>query len=245
MGASKRLAELILKALSSQERPTLYGDHLATANNDSESHTRFTMVRFGNVVGSSGSVIPKFRDQISKGGPLTVTHPEVTRYFMTIPEAAQLVIQASSMGAGGDVFVLDMGKPVKILDLATKLVHLSGYSIRSAANPTGDIIIEFMGLRPGEKLYEELLIGNNIHPTGHPKIMRSVEHALDWETLRNVLAQLERHMARNDLESVQDLLEEYVDGYAPGDAIVDWTHTISRSKATQEPPNVIPFSPNT
>src|SRR5690606_7692036 len=156
MGSTKRVAEMILQALSREQAPVLFGraDDVHHVNK-----TRFTMVRFGNVLGSSGSVIPRFYQQIRSGGPVTVTHPKITRYFMTIPEAAQLVIQAGSMGQGGDVFVLDMGQPVKIAELAEKLIHLSGMSVRSEKNPHGDIAIEFTGLRPGEKLYEELLIG--------------------------------------------------------------------------------------
>ncbi|MEK1939859.1 MAG: nucleoside-diphosphate sugar epimerase/dehydratase, partial [Pseudomonas sp.] len=167
MGSTKRLAEMVLQALSAEKQPLLLGAKAGVCAN----RTRFTMVRFGNVLGSSGSVIPLFREQIRRGGPVTVTHPAITRYFMTIPEAAQLVIQAGGMGQGGDVFVLDMGQPVKILDLAEKMIHLSGLSVASARNPQGDITIEFTGLRPGEKLYEELLIGDNVSSTSHPMIM--------------------------------------------------------------------------
>ncbi len=159
MGSTKRLAELALQALSREKAPVIFGDRSGVSR---VNKTRFTMVRFGNVLGSSGSVIPLFHKQIKSGGPLTVTHPKITRYFMTIPEAAQLVIQAGSMGLGGDVFVLDMGEPVKIVELAEKMIHLSGLSVRSDKNPHGDIAIEFTGLRPGEKLYEELLIGDNV-----------------------------------------------------------------------------------
>ncbi|MDG6404389.1 polysaccharide biosynthesis protein, partial [Pseudomonas quasicaspiana] len=161
-----------------------------TSNIHQVNKTRFIMVRFGNVLGSSGSVIPLFHKQIKSGGPLTVTHPKITRYFMTIPEAAQLVIQAGSMGMGGDVFVLDMGEPVKIVDLAEKMVHLSGLSIRSEKNPQGDISIEFTGLRPGEKLYEELLIGDNVVSTQHPMIMSANEDYLSWEKMKDYLDQL-------------------------------------------------------
>src|SRR5690606_11554957 len=154
------------------------------------NRTRFTMVRFGNVLGSSGSVVPRFRKQIQAGGPVTVTHPEITRFFMTIPEAALLVIQAGSMGLGGDVFVLDMGEPVKIRDLAEKMIVLSGLTVKTPERPDGDIAIEYVGLRPGEKLYEELLIGGDVLPTQHPRIMRANENRIEWEALKKVLADL-------------------------------------------------------
>jgi FlaA1/EpsC-like NDP-sugar epimerase len=182
------------------------------------------MVRFGNVLGSSGSVIPLFHKQIKSGGPVTVTHPNITRYFMTIPEAAQLVIQAGSMGRGGEVFVLDMGEPVKIIDLAQKMIHLSGLSIRSEQNPQGDIGIEFTGLRPGEKLYEELLIGNNVVATRHPMIMSAHEDYLQWETLKNELNDLLRALDDADFDRVREILREAVSGYAPEGEIVDWVH---------------------
>src|SRR5690606_31907162 len=158
MGGTKRLAELVLQALAVEVAPRLYG---SLSDECVPNRTRFTMVRFGNVLGSSGSVIPLFREQIRRGGPITVTHRQITRYFMTIPEAAQLVIQAGSMGEGGDVFVLDMGEPVKIAELAEKMILLSGLSVRNDQNADGDIAVEYTGLRPGEKLYEELLIGDN------------------------------------------------------------------------------------
>ena len=221
MGSSKRLAELILQALSRESSPVLLGDsHKAPRINS----TRFTMVRFGNVLGSSGSVIPLFRQQIKAGGPLTVTHPNITRYFMTIPEAAQLVIQAGSMGQGGDVFVLDMGEPVKIVELAEKMIHLSGLSVRSERNPTGDIAIEFTGLRPGEKLYEELLIGDNVDATHHPMIMSAHEDHLAWEVLKERLQQLLAAVAADDYGRVRQLLRETVSGYSPDGDIVDWIH---------------------
>ena len=182
------------------------------------------MVRFGNVLGSSGSVIPLFREQIRRGGPVTVTHPNITRYFMTIPEAAQLVIQAGAMGQGGDVFVLDMGEPVRIAELAEKMVNLSGLSVRSEANPNGDIAIEFSGLRPGEKLYEELLIGDNVSPTAHPMIMRASEEHLSWEVLKIRLSELLDAVERDDYERVRQLLRETVSGYMPEGEIVDWIH---------------------
>jgi FlaA1/EpsC-like NDP-sugar epimerase len=186
--------------------------------------TRFIMVRFGNVLGSSGSVIPLFHKQIKSGGPITVTHPKITRYFMTIPEAAQLVIQAGSMGQGGDVFVLDMGEPVKIVELAEKMVHLSGLSIRSEKNPQGDIAIEFSGLRPGEKLYEELLIGDNVVATQHPMIMSAHEDYLSWELLKSQLTRLLAAVEEDDYTAVRQLLRETVSGYAPEGEIVDWIY---------------------
>ncbi|MCK3825992.1 MULTISPECIES: polysaccharide biosynthesis protein [Pseudomonas] len=227
MGSTKRLAELILQALSREENPQLHGDLTAvgTANK-----TRFTMVRFGNVLGSSGSVIPLFHKQIKSGGPLTVTHPKITRYFMTIPEAAQLVIQAGSMGLGGDVFVLDMGEPVKIVELAEKMINLSGLSVRSEKNPHGDISIEFSGLRPGEKLYEELLIGDNVAPTQHPMIMSASEDYLEWDVLKGVLRDLLSAIEVHDYPKVRQLLRETVSGYAPDGDIVDWVHQQRRMK---------------
>lgn len=181
MGASKRLAELILQALS------------LTSQN-----TRFSMVRFGNVLGSSGSVVPLFRQQIRQGGPVTVTHEEITRYFMTIPEAAQLVIQAGTMAKGGEVFVLDMGEPVRIIDLARAMIELSGLMVRDATNPDGDIEVEVTGLRDGEKLYEELLIGDNPEATEHSRIMKANEDFLPWEELALVIEQLQAAMDAND-----------------------------------------------
>lgn len=211
MGASKRFAELILQGMS-KEHPT---------------GTRFTMVRFGNVLGSSGSVVPLFREQIRKGGPVTVTDPEIIRYFMTIPEAAQLVIQAGAMGKGGDVFVLDMGEPVKIRDLAERLIHLSGLEVKDEQHPDGDIEIRYTGLRPGEKLYEELLIGDNVLPTEHPLIMRAQEQELDWETLQAFIKSFRTCVELNDQEKIRSLLLESVHGYAPQCGIEDlaYTHT--------------------
>ncbi|WP_438280331.1 polysaccharide biosynthesis protein [Pseudomonas alabamensis] len=221
MGSTKRLAEMTLQALSGETAPVLLGDphNVAQVNK-----TRFTMVRFGNVLGSSGSVIPLFHKQIKAGGPLSVTHPKITRYFMTIPEAAQLVIQAGSMGQGGDVFVLDMGKPVKIVELAEKMIHLSGFSVRCERNPTGDIAIEFTGLRPGEKLYEELLIGDNVEPTRHPMIMSANEDCLPWSVLKGRLEALLASVEANDYPQVRKLLRELVCGYAPEGEIVDWIY---------------------
>ncbi|MGX5219796.1 polysaccharide biosynthesis protein [Pseudomonas segetis] len=225
MGSTKRLAEMVLQALSQESAPVLFGD------NETVHHvnkTRFTMVRFGNVLGSSGSVIPRFHEQIRQGGPVTVTHPNITRYFMTIPEAAQLVIQAGAMGLGGDVFVLDMGHPVKIVDLAEKMVHLSGLSIRSEKNPHGDITIQYTGLRPGEKLYEELLIGDNVSPTEHPMIMRASEEHLAWDDFRQVLNELVSSVAADDYGRVRQLLRETVSGYKPDGEIVDFIYQQKR-----------------
>lgn len=221
MGASKRLAEMILQAFSREpsiENPAKSG---ATQIN----RTQFTMVRFGNVLGSSGSVIPRFREQILHGGPVTVTHPNITRYFMTIPEAAQLVIQAGSMGRGGDVFLLDMGEPVRILDLAKQMIHLSGVTVKDQDNPNGDIAIEFTGLRPGEKLYEELLIGADSEPTDHAMIMRAHEEYLPWEDLQLVINRLLERVEEDDYASVRKLLRETVQGYVPEKEIVDLVYT--------------------
>jgi FlaA1/EpsC-like NDP-sugar epimerase len=223
MGSTKRLAEMTLQALSRELEPALFNTTSPVLN-----RTRFTMVRFGNVLGSSGSVIPLFHKQIKSGGPITVTHPKITRYFMTIPEAAQLVIQAGSMGQGGDVFVLDMGEPVKITELAEKMIHLSGLSVRSEKKPLGDIAIEFTGLRPGEKLYEELLIGDNVDATQHPMIMSANEDYLSWNILKPRLVELLNAIESHDYIEVRKLLRETVSGYAPDGEIVDWTYQQKR-----------------
>ena len=207
MGASKRLAEMCLQALAAHA-----------------SGTRFCMVRFGNVLGSSGSVVPKFRQQIQEGGPITLTHPEVTRFFMTIPEAAQLVIQAGAMAKGGDVFVLDMGQSVKIMDLAQRMIELSGLSLRHEQNPDGDIEIEITGLRPGEKLYEELLIGDDPRPTLHPRIMKAHETFLAWEVFQTRLKALELALYANDVGVIRLMMQELVTGYNPETEIVDWVY---------------------
>ncbi|BDM24238.1 polysaccharide biosynthesis protein [Pseudomonas sp. LRP2-20] len=225
MGSTKRLAELILQALSREAAPVMYGDSSKISR---VNKTRFTMVRFGNVLGSSGSVIPLFHQQIKAGGPLTVTHPRITRYFMTIPEAAQLVVQAGAMGQGGDVFVLDMGEPVKIVELAEKMIHLSGLSVRGPGNPNGDIAIEFSGLRPGEKLYEELLIGDDVSPTVHPMIMTANEDFLPWDLLRERLGALLKAVAEDDFSRIRHLLRELVNGYSPEGEIVDWLYQQQR-----------------
>ncbi|MCY1268314.1 UDP-N-acetyl-alpha-D-glucosamine C6 dehydratase [compost metagenome] len=220
MGCSKRLAELVLQAFSREDCLASLRDGTRMVPN----LTRFTMVRFGNVMGSSGSVIPLFREQISKGGPLTVTHPKITRYFMTIPEAAQLVIQAGSMGKGGDVFVLDMGEPVQIAELARRMIQLSGLTIKDEKCPDGDIAIEFTGLRPGEKLYEELLIGDDITATEHPKILRANEESLPWPTLQALLNELDDALATQDIERARKLLRRGIKGYTPEGQIVDWLY---------------------
>ena len=213
MGASKRLAELVLQAMAAN-MPASHG----------QRSTCFSMVRFGNVLGSSGSVVPLFREQIRKGGPITLTHPEINRFFMTIPEAAQLVVQAGAMAEGGDVFVLDMGQPVRIYDLAQRMVQLSGLTLRDAAHPNGDIAIEVTGLRPGEKLYEELLIGNNPRPTQHQRIMKAHEDFLPWPELEPRLAELCEAVKCNDVPAIKAMLQVLVHGYQPADGVVDWVH---------------------
>lgn len=199
MGTTKRVAELILQAL-----------HHAGG-----SSTRFVMVRFGNVLGSSGSVVPVFREQIKHGGPVTVTDPRIIRYFMTIPEAAQLVIQAGAMGHGGDVFVLDMGEPVKILDMARKMINLSGLSVRDEDHPVGDIEVAFTGLRPGEKLYEELLIGDNVSPTNHSRIMRANEQTLALDVLKRLICNIKLACRDNNSDGLRTLLSEAVQEFSP------------------------------
>jgi FlaA1/EpsC-like NDP-sugar epimerase len=180
------------------------------------------MVRFGNVLDSSGSVVPLFRDQIRSGGPVTVTHPEVIRYFMTIPEAAQLVIQAGAMGTGGDVFVLDMGQPVRIADLARRMIHLMGLSVRDANTPNGDIEIKYTGLRTAEKLFEELIIGSNVMGTDHPRIMRAIEHSLPWSRVQELLDDLLIALANFDCQRALARLSDAVDEYAPNGMIEDY-----------------------
>jgi FlaA1/EpsC-like NDP-sugar epimerase len=198
MGASKRVCEQILQAKAKMG-----------------SQTRFSMVRFGNVLGSSGSVVPRFKDQIASGGPITLTHKDIIRYFMTIPEAAQLVIQAGSMAKGGEVFVLDMGKPVKIYDLACALINLSGLTVRDDDNPDGDIAIEEIGLRPGEKLFEELLIGENPMPTKHLRIRQAMEGHMPWQELSAAVDRLETYVHSGDRDAAVGLLRELVPEYQP------------------------------
>ncbi len=219
MGASKRLAELVLQGLASEP----------------DTRTRFCIVRFGNVLGSSGSVIPLFREQIAKGGPVTVTHPEVTRYFMTIPEAAQLVIQAGSIGSGGDVFVLDMGEPVRIIDLARKMIRLCGWTVRDVQNDvSGGVEIAFTGLRPGEKLYEELLIGDDVTGTEHPRIMRAVETMIPFSKLEFSLELMVKIAAEYDVGRMKRLLADLIDGYTPD---------MSASVSDAPPPMPTPIIP--
>lgn len=218
MGASKRLAEMVLQAL-------------AANSSNIKTQTKFSMVRFGNVLGSSGSVVPKFRQQIRDGGPITLTHAEITRYFMTIPEAAQLVIQAGAMSKGGDVFVLDMGESVKILNLAHRMIELSGLTVRDAHHPDGDIEIEITGLRPGEKLYEELLIGGNPKPTAHPRIMKAHEDFMPWAVLEERLETLQVSLGLNDVNAISVMMAKLVPGYTPGKEIVDWVHMEQEAEA--------------
>jgi len=214
MGATKRLSELILQALAASSRGTCYA-----------------MVRFGNVLGSSGSVVPLFRQQIRDGGPVTITHPDITRYFMTIPEAVQLVLQAGIMARGGEVFVLDMGKPVRVLDLARNMIELSGLTIRSADNPEGDIEIEIIGLRPGEKLFEELLIGDDPIATAHPRIMMANENCLPWRKLEPRLKHLAEMVERRDAVAVRALLIELVPEYSAG-ALTDWVSSAAAASGS-------------
>jgi len=227
MGATKRFAEQILQALSVKE-----------------PSTRFAMVRFGNVLGSSGSVVPLFRKQIAQGGPITVTHSEVTRYFMTVQEAAQLVIQAGSMASGGDVFVLDMNEPVRIVDLSRKMIHLMGFVVRDDRKPNGDIAIEYTGLRPGEKLYEELLIGEQVTGTEHPKIMRAEEDFLTIEELEPLLAKLQQACEVLDQITIREVLADAIGGFVskeiPSDPLLDVPPFAVPAEASR--PNVLPFA---
>lgn len=208
MGTTKRMAELVLQALAEKSK-------------EAKGKTRFCMVRFGNVLGSSGSVVPLFRKQIKSGGPVTVTHPEIIRYFMTIPEASQLVIQAGAMGKGGDVFVLDMGDPVKIADLAAKMIRLSGMTVIDSSNPDGDIAIEYTGLRPGEKLFEELLIGDDITQTDHRRIMSAHETWLPWPELEKILVKLDEACHQFAHEEIRRLMLLAPTGFVPKDGICD------------------------
>lgn len=220
MGASKRFSEIILQALAEREWVQFERTGATVPNN-----TVFTMVRFGNVLGSSGSVVPLFRAQIASGGPITLTHPEVTRYFMSIPEAAQLVLQASAIAKGGEVFLLDMGEPVRIIDLARRMIKLSGLSVRDADNVSGDIEILETGLRPGEKLYEELLIDSTAQPTEHSRVMKARERMFDWLDVRDALERLHDALARNDIPMILSILTQYVDGFAPSGPVVDLVET--------------------
>lgn len=232
MGASKRFAELILQAYSKMRN----------------INTRFCMVRFGNVLGSSGSVVPLFREQILSGGPVTVTHPDIIRYFMTIPEAAQLVIQASSLGQGGDVFVLDMGEPVKILDLAYRMIRLMGLDVMDEENMDADIEIKFTGLRPGEKLYEELLIGNNVTKTSHPRIQRAEEDSVSLDNLKDYMLQLDKACSHYNCESIIKLMTQVVLEYTPSKEIMDtlWfkaEHELEQAKLKPRTDKVVKLKP--
>lgn len=204
MGTTKRVAELVLQGLARRQ-----------------TKTRFTMVRFGNVLGSSGSVVPLFRQQIKQGGPVTVTHPDIIRYFMTIPEAAELVIQAGSMGKGGDVFVLDMGDPVKIIDLARRMIHLSGLEIKDKDHPHGDIEIQYTGLRPGEKLFEELLIGDNVSGTEHERIMRAEEHCLSWIETEQLISELKKTCDSYRCDLLKEILLRAPAQYSSSETLSD------------------------
>lgn len=217
MGATKRLAEIILQALNADGVPG-----------------KFSMVRFGNVLGSSGSVVPLFRSQIAAGGPITITHPEITRFFMTIPEAAQLVIQAGAMAKGGDVFVLDMGEPVRIVDLARSMIELSGLRVREDEQSDGDISITFVGLRPGEKLYEELLIGNDPSPSAHPRILRAHEPLISWNVLRSSLERLASMIEDGDAIAARDLLQDLVVEFAPMSDVVDFVSLQREERAANQ-----------
>lgn len=216
MGATKRLAEQVLQALASTSPGTC-----------------FSMVRFGNVLGSSGSVVPLFRQQIRDGGPITITHPEITRYFMSIPEAAQLVIQAGAMADGGEVFVLDMGEPVKIVDLARRMVELSGLKVRPSDGGDGDIELKYIGLRPGEKLYEELLIGNSPVATSHPRILKASEQFLTWPVLEEQLNALREAVEEGDVDDILAILRRLVPEYTPEGAVVDWVRQQRRADPTR------------
>ncbi|EEW7548745.1 polysaccharide biosynthesis protein, partial [Escherichia coli] len=206
MGATKRFAEMILQALSAQLN---------------QKKIIISMVRFGNVLGSSGSVVPLFKQQIKKGGPVTITHKEITRFFMTIPEASQLVIQAGAMGKGGDVFVLDMGSSVKIYDLACRMIKLSGLSLKSEAKPYGDIEIAYTGLRPGEKLFEELLIGENVNKTAHERIMTANEDFLSWDEISILLERIKKACAQHNSKEIQEILLFAKTGYNPTTELCD------------------------
>ena len=215
MGASKRMAELVLQAMAQTD----------------PGRTIFTMVRFGNVLGSSGSVVPRFREQIRSGGPVTLTHPDITRYFMTIPEASQLVLQAASLGRGGDVFLLDMGKPVKIYDLAVRMIALSGLTVKDKEHPNGDIEIQITGLRPGEKLYEELLIGDEPQKTEHPRIFRAVEKSLPMQRMKELTGELVEALAKRDRAWVMRIIQEAVPEFAPRDGIGDWVTLFEKEQS--------------
>lgn len=219
MGASKRLGELCLQSLYDKQI---------------EKITKFSMVRFGNVLDSSGSVIPKFRNQIKDRSPITLTHPDICRYFMTIEEAAELVIQAGAMSEGGEVFLLDMGEPVKIYDLAIKMIQFSGLQLKDKNNPKGDIEIKITGLRPGEKLFEELLIEDNSLSTKHPKIFKAQENFIPWDQLKIRIESLESFIFKNDVENITQILSSLVVGYDPPKTIVDWIFNENIKKRSKD-----------
>lgn len=233
MGASKRLAEMVLQALAALNPVQLAAVCQGSAEAP-QGRTQFSMVRFGNVLGSSGSVVPLFRQQIRAGGPVTVTHADITRYFMSIPEAAQLVVQAGAMTTGGDVFVLDMGNPVKVFDLARRMVELSGLTVKDDDHPDGDIEIQVTGLRPGEKLYEELLIGDRPISTQHPRIMKAQEEFLPWARLQEKLAALDMALNANDVVLIKAILADVVQGYQPAAEVVDWVYLAQEREAEFE-----------
>ena len=226
MGASKRLAEMVLQGL---------------ADRDSDTKTRFTIVRFGNVLGSSGSVVPLFQEQIEQGGPVTITHPEITRYFMTIPEAASLVLQAGTMGGSGDVFVLNMGEPVRILDLAKQMIRLAGYTHYNGGVRSDDIDIVYTGLRPGEKLFEELLIGDGVASTTHPMIMSASERHLSWEDVEVVLSQMDVLLRTGGVEKIRDLLVDCVAEYCPQGDIVDLLQWDASKQSAEHSSKILNF----
>ena len=204
MGATKRFAELILQAYANK-----------IFNEENKNNTRISMVRFGNVLGSSGSVVPLFREQIKSGGPLTVTDPEIIRYFMTIKEAAELVIQAGAMGSNGEIFILDMGEPIPVVNLAKDMIQFSGKTLKDEQNPDGDIEIIFTGLRPGEKLFEELLIDKESVPTEHNKIMKANDIAIEWDVIQSHLLEMDNAILTEDYEKVKSIFLDCVSGYQP------------------------------
>ena len=259
MGASKRCCELILQALAAKKNLSFEPMWDGKPSAQIDSTTQFAMVRFGNVLGSSGSVVPYFRQQIAQGGPITLTHQDIIRYFMTIPEAAQLVMQTGAMAGGSfladgtcmddgaskdigagisadsiggdgrvsseaEVYVLDMGEPVKIIDLARRMVELSGFRVKDENSPEGDIAIEVVGLRPGEKLYEELLIGNNPQTTQHPRIMKANEKFLPWSELQPMITTLRIAAVNGDVMMIRSMLQQLVPEYQPDENVVDWVY---------------------
>jgi FlaA1/EpsC-like NDP-sugar epimerase len=247
MGASKRCCELVLQALAAEQNPSFEPMWDGKPSAQIPRTTQLAMVRFGNVLGSSGSVVPYFRQQIAQGGPITLTHQDIIRYFMTIPEAAQLVMQTGAMAGGAskgigagvgadisgwdgslsseaEVYVLDMGEPVKIIDLAHRMIELSGFRVKDENTPEGDIAIEVVGLRPGEKLYEELLIGNNPQTTQHPRIMKANEKFLPWSELQPMITTLRIAAVNGDVMIIRSMLQQIVPEYKPDEKVVDWVY---------------------